>query len=88
MNKNLFNVINEDGTPVNAEALIKFNLNGNDYLVYTYNEIRKIKDKSDRFIYFGDEIYNGNDFDIAHSCNDFIEISLQKLCKNMVFKSF
>ncbi len=41
MDKNLFNVINEDGTPVNAEALIKFKLNDNDYLVYTYNEINE-----------------------------------------------
>ena len=41
MNKNLFNVINEDGTPVSAEALISFKLNDNDYLVYTYNEINE-----------------------------------------------
>lgn len=41
MDKNLFYVINEDGTPVDAKALIKFNLNGNDYLVYTYNEINE-----------------------------------------------
>ena len=41
MNKNLFNVINEDGTPVSAEALIKFKLNDNDYLVYTFNEINE-----------------------------------------------
>ena len=41
MNENLFYVINEDGTPVNARALIKFKLNDNDYLVYTYNEINE-----------------------------------------------
>ena len=41
MNENLFYVINEDGTPVDAKALIKFKLNDNDYLVYTYNEINE-----------------------------------------------
>lgn len=41
MNENLFYVINEDGTPVNARALVKFKLNDNDYLVYTYNEINE-----------------------------------------------
>ena len=41
MNENLFYVINEDGTPVDARALIKFKLNDNDYLVYTYNEINE-----------------------------------------------
>ena len=41
MNGNLFYVINEDGTPVDARALIKFKLNDNDYLVYTYNEINE-----------------------------------------------
>ena len=41
MDKNLFYVINEDGTPVDAKALIKFKLNDNDYLVYTYNEINE-----------------------------------------------
>ncbi len=41
MNENLFYVINEDGTPVDARALIRFKLNDNDYLVYTYNEINE-----------------------------------------------
>lgn len=41
MDKNLFYVINEDGTSSNAEALLKFKLNDKDYLVYTYNEINE-----------------------------------------------
>ncbi len=69
-------------------------LNINNSKLYTYNnEIKGIEDKSARFIYFGDEIYNGNDFDIAHECNDFIEIKdirqtnkiLDNLIKNKTF---